>query len=58
MSGLSSVIGVDEAASHAQTIFLFHNFFFVSDPNLRKKEKKKKEAIDLQRGSTLIGRAA
>lgn len=47
MSGLSSVIGVDEAASHAQTIFfLFQKTFFFFfliyfDPNLKEKKKKK-----------------
>jgi hypothetical protein len=62
MSGLSSVIGVDEAAKPrpdnffpiSQNLFLFFIYF---DPNLKEK-KKKKPLMCRERGSTLIGRAA
>jgi hypothetical protein len=60
MSGLSSVIGVDEAAKPRPDNFLsfhktFFSFFFIS--NLKEK-KKKKPLMCRERGSTLIGRAA
>lgn len=66
MSGLSSVIGVDEAASHAQTIFfLFQKTFFFFfliyfDPNLKEKKKRshwctERERLNPHRPSGLIG---